>query len=102
MSGMISKKNGLPIRCGVILVAGPDNPYFCCHEYLHVVKPEAGHCLDVHNNVMIINREEMESMWVAEWRSLPREDWWQECKNGLSEDELYMSGICAGCEDHRF
>lgn len=102
MSDLISKKNGLPIRRGVILIAGPDNPHDPGHWWYHVVNPGIGAVLDMNNNVMHLRADEMVDYWVCEWRSLPLQDWWPEFKNGLGEDELYMSGICAGCEDHRF
>ena len=102
MSELRSRKNNLPIRRGVILIAGPDNPYHPGHWHFYVVNPDAGWCLDPNNNVCSMSRDEMESMWVGEWRSLPHEDWWADCRNGLDDTELYMSGICAGCEDERF
>lgn len=99
---LVSKKNGLPIRRGVILIAGPDNPWDPPHWHFYVVNPELGHVLDPNNNIMIFTREQMTDYWVGEWRALPYQPWWKDCANGLDEGDLYMSGICAGCEDTRF
>jgi len=46
----------------------------------------------MNNNGTYFSANEIVHYWVCEWRNLPHEEWWPEFKNGLEEDELYMSG----------
>lgn len=103
---LVSKRNGLPIRRGTIIIAGPDNPYDPAWVSYYVVNPDAGHVLDVSNNVFHLDPSEMKHYFVltrevidAEWfkkdypNTYPAPAW---------DIERYMSEICAGVHDWRF
>jgi hypothetical protein len=100
MGECMKSKNGLPINRGVILIAGPKNNYHPAHWHFHVVNPELGHVLDLNNNIMHMDRDEMESMYVVD-HSLTYEEWWENCSQ-VRGDKIYMSEICAEVFDKRF
>lgn len=96
----MKSKNGLTINRGVVLIAGPDNPYHAPHWHFYVVNPELGHVLDMNNNIYLMDREEMEKMLVVT-DDLTSEDWWHDHAQ-VNQNEVYMSEICAGEMDHKF
>lgn len=98
---MISEKNNLPINKGVIIIAGPDNKNEAGHMWFYVVDPNKGHYLDMNNNIWTMTDKEAVSFWVCNIE-IRYEDWWEEYSNGIDEEMLNHSGICAGCEDDRF
>lgn len=98
---LFSLQNGLPIRRGVILVAGPDNKMEREGSAFDVVQvTERGvDCLECNNNVWFFTHEEAQTFYVASYK-LSDLDWYREAK--IHPDAEKLSEICAGEHDKRF
>lgn len=96
---MFSRRDGLPINKGVIVVPDDKTPHGAYWGY--VVNPEKGHVLDCNNNLM--NIENLEDYWVLT-EDLIIEEWYLNRYRfgGPCIDKAYMSEIAAGCHDSRF
>lgn len=100
---VISSKNGLPIRRGVSIVAGPDNPVDSDFVVYLVVDPRGGWVLDCNDGRHFIPRHQLHEFFVLTTELL-FEPWFPASQNFLTScvEQAYHSEVCAGVHDDRF